>query len=400
MTRPRTEAEPRKLGSAALVRLVAGREISTRIRDKSFLISSVVLVLLVVGVTAFQVVLNSGGSTTTIALVGADARLEQALRAQGAAAGSAVAVRDLGDETAARAAVRNGDVDAALLTGGAPPRLLVERPGGSAEALAQGAVAAVATADQLAAAGVRLDPAPQVDVQALQADAADRAQATVVAIIGVGLLYFLLLLFGQFVAQGVVEEKSSRVVELLLATMRPWQLLAGKILGLGVLGLAQIVVIGIIGVGGALAFDVVAVPGQLIGTVVSVIAWFVLGYAFYASVFAVAGSLVSRQEDLGSVLTPTTLVLVVGFVVAVQAANDPGGGLATVTSYLPGLSPMVMPVRFAAGEAAWWEVGLAVVLMLVAVGLVVRLGGRVYAGALLRTGGKLKLREALQAERG
>ena len=120
----------------------------------------------------------------------------------------------------------------------------------------------------------------------------------VVAIIGIGVLYGLLILFGQFVAQGVVEEKSSRVVELLLATMKPWQLLAGKIVGLGLLGLAQIVVIAVVGVAGALAFDLVDIPGELIGTAVSVVLWFVLGYAFYAAIFAVAASLVSRQEDL------------------------------------------------------------------------------------------------------
>src|SRR5206468_49175 len=139
-------------------------------------------------------------------------------------------------------------------------------------------------------------------------------ERTVVTLIGVAVLYSLLVLFGQFLAQGVVEEKASRVVELLLATLRPWQLLAGKILGLGLLGLAQIVVIAGVGVAGALAFD-------------------------------------------------------------------------------------VMPVRMAAGEAAAWEVAVAVVLMLVAIALVVRLGGRIYAGALLRTGGKIKLREALAAER-
>ena len=98
-------------------------------------------------------------------------------------------------------------------------------------------------------------------------------------------------------------------------------------------------------------------------------------------------------------LTPTTILLVLGFIVAIQAAGDPNSTLATVTSYMPGLSPTVMPVRQAAGEAEVWEVGLAVVLMLVAIALVVRLGGRVYAGALLRTSGKTKLREALRAER-
>jgi ABC-2 type transport system permease protein len=132
---------------------------------------------------------------------------------------------------------------------------------------------------------------------------------------------------------------------------------------------------------------------------VSVVAWFVLGYAFYAAIFAVGASLVSRQEDLGTVLMPTTLVLVAALVVGIQASGNPGGTLARVTSYIPGISPLVMPVRQAAGDVAWWEITLSVVLMLLAIALVVRLGGRIYSGALLRTGGKIKMREALEAQR-
>jgi ABC-2 type transport system permease protein len=389
---------PEPLGSAALVRLVAGREISTRLRDKNFIISSIVIIVVLIGVMAFQVVVGSGADEGRIGIVGDASALGPAIQAQGEAVGVDVTVVALDDEVAARRAVDDGDVDGALLGGtGDDPQLVVAERDATLEAVVSGAVAGVAIARELADAGV--SAVPQVAVSALD-DGDDDGQRVVVAIIGVGVLYGLLILFGQFVAQGVVEEKSSRVVELLLATMRPWQLLAGKILGLGVLGLAQIVAIGVIGVTGALAFDVVDVPGELIGTVVSVVLWFVLGYAFYASVFAVAASLVSRQEDLGSVLTPTTLVLVAGFFVGLQAAGDPDSTLATVTSYVPGLSPLVMPVRQAAGEAAAWEVGLAVLLMLVAIGLVVRLGGRVYAGALLRTSGKTKLREALRAERG
>jgi ABC-2 type transport system permease protein len=382
------------------VRLVAGREISTRIRDKGFLIGSAVLILLILGMLVFQVAINSGSNDTRIGVVGGDAALGQALQAQGEALGADVEVVVLDDEAAARTAVEAEEVDAALLSPAGPqPELLVLGRDSQMEALVQSTVQGLSIADQLTAAGVQLAPPPQVDVVALEADADENMEATIVALVGVIVLYGLLILFGQFVAQGVVEEKSSRVVELLLATMRPWQLLAGKIIGLGVLGLAQMVVIGVIGVVGALAFDVVELPGQLIGTVATVIAWFVLGYAFYASVFAAAAALVSRQEDLGSVITPASILLVLGFLVAVQAAQDPGSTLATVTSYVPGLSPMVMPVRQAAGDAVWWEVVLAVVLMLLAIAAIVRIGGRVYAGALLRTGGKVKFREALKAER-
>ncbi len=394
-----TASGPRTPGSAALVRLVAAREVSSRIRDKNFIVSSAVILLLLLGMMVFQVAVG-GVEAGRIAVVADDGRLGPALEAQGEAVGVEVQVVDTTGAAEARAAVEAGEVDAALLdgTGPAPELLLVDRDP-ALEAVVGGAVSGLAVSDRLLEAGVDLQSLPDVAVTPIGGQGEDDGQRVVVAVIGVVVLYSLLILFAQFVAQGVVEEKASRVVELLLATMRPWQLLAGKILGLGLLGLGQIVVIGVVGVTGALAFDLVDVPGQLIGTVATVVAWFVLGYAFYACVFAVAASLVSRQEDLGSVLTPASILLVVGFFVAVQAAGDPAGTLATVTSYVPGLSPMVMPVRQAAGEAAAWEVALAVVLMLVAIGLAVRLGGRVYAGALLRTSGRTKMREALRAER-
>jgi ABC-2 type transport system permease protein len=388
------------VSSLALVRLVAAREISSRLRDKAFLISSAVILLLVIGSIALQVVLGSQATTEKVGVVGDSSTIGAALRTQGTALDVQVTVVGLPDEAAARTAVDAGDVDGALIGTGAGPQLLVKgSPDGPLQAVVQGAVTQVALGQQLARAGVDVAAAPRVDVRSLDPQAQQKQERTIVTLIGVAVLYSLLVLFGQFLAQGVVEEKASRVVELLLATLRPWQLLAGKILGLGLLGLAQIVVIAGVGVAGALAFDVIALPGQLIGTVVILVAWFVLGYALYASVFAAVASLVSRQEDLGTVIMPTTLLLVAGLVIAIQAASNPASTLATVTSFVPGLSPLVMPVRMAAGQAAAWEVAVAVVLMLVAIALVVRLGGRIYAAALLRTGGKIKLREALAAER-
>jgi ABC-2 type transport system permease protein len=393
--------EPRSLSSAALVRLVALREISARIRDKNFIISSVVILVLLVGSLGLQVALSSGGAEARIGVVGDNAGLAQALEAQGDALDVDVTVVDLDDEAAARAAVEAEDVDGVVLTRGGPDaELLVQQSAdGSLQAVVQGAVAQLSVAEQLQAAGLASLDVPQVPVTALDPDADVNNQRVAAALIGVGVLYGLLILFGQFVAQGVVEEKSSRVVELLLATMKPWQLLAGKILGLGLLGLAQIVVIAVVGVAGAIAFDLVDVPGDIVGTAGAVVFWFILGYALYAAIFAVGASLVSRQEDLGTVLMPTTLVLVAAFVVGVQAASNPDGTLAVVTSYIPGLSQIVMPVRQAAGTVALWEIALAVLLMLAAIALMVRLGGRIYAGALLRTSGKTKLREALKADR-
>ena len=383
--------------SAALIRLIAGREATSRLRDKNFIVGSIVMVVLLLGILGFQVAVGSGSDEVRIGVVGETAQLEPALLAQGDAMGADVTVVPLDDEAAARAAVEEEDVEAAVLAAETDrAEVLVREADGQTEALVGGAVTESAVSEQLAGAGLQLR-IPELTVTTLDRDEGD-GQATIVALVGVAMLYGLLILFAQFVAQGVVEEKASRVVEVLLATMKPWQLLAGKILGLGLLGLGQILVIAVLGVAGALAFDVVDVPGELIGTVLSVVAWFVLGYAFYASLFAAAASLVSRQEDLGSVLTPTSLLLIAAFIISIQASANPGGTLAVVTGFVPGLSPMVMPVRMAAGEAAAWEVGLAVLLMLVAIALIVRVGGRVYAGALLRTTGKVKLREALRSE--
>ena len=206
--------------------------------------------------------------------------------AQGKACGVDVTVVGIADEAAARAARTAGDVDGVLIDGtGAAPRLLVER---SADRLADRGGAgrgqpARASAGSSPTAGITQLDVPHVGVTALDPRADPAGERTGIAIVGIVVLYTLLILIGQFVAQGVVEEKSTRVVELLLSTMRPWQLLAGKIIGLGLLGLAQIVAIAVVGVAGALGFDLVSLPGQLIGTVLSVVAWFVLGYAFYAS---------------------------------------------------------------------------------------------------------------------
>ena len=390
-------AGTRPPSSAAMVRLVAAREASSRLRDKNFLIGSIVIVVVLVGIMAFQIAASSGSEQARLGVVGEPAEVEPALQSQADVLGIDLSVVRLDDDAAARAAVEAEDVDAALLDPAGPrPELLLPGSDAQLEALVGGAVTNASIGGQLAAAGVQLD-VPELAVTPLEQDEGGD-QAAAVALISVGLLYGLLIMFAQFVAQGVVEEKSSRVVELLLSTMKPWQLLAGKIIGLGVLGLGQIAIIAALGVGGALAFDLVDVPGDLVGTVLAVVAWFLLGYAFYAALFAGAASLVSRQEDLGSVLTPTSMLLIAAFVVSIQASADPGGGLATVTGFLPGFAPMVMPVRMAAGEAAAWEVGLAALLMLVAIALVVRLGGRVYAGALLRTSGRVKLREAMRAE--
>jgi ABC-2 type transport system permease protein len=395
-----TSSGPRTPGSAALVRLVAAREVSSRIRDKNFVISSVVILLLLLGTMAFQVVVSSGEDTSRVAVAADDGRIGPAVEAQGEAVGVDVEVVDVPDEAAARDAVETEEVDAALVdgTGPAPELLLVDRDP-TLEAVVGGAVSGLAVSDRLLEAGVDLQSLPEVAVTPVGDEGEDDGQRVVVAIMGVVVLYGLLILFAQFVAQGVVEEKASRVVELLLATMRPWQLLAGKILGLGLLGLGQIVVIGAVGVAGALTFDLVDVPGQLIGTVATVVAWFVLGYAFYAAAYACAGALVPRQEELQSATTPLNMVILISYFVAFAALQNPDGTLARVASFIPITAPVTMPPRIALGAATPLEVVGALVVTAGSAALLVPLAARIYRGAVLRTGSAVKLREAWRAAR-
>jgi ABC-2 type transport system permease protein len=198
---------------------------------------------------------------------------------------------------------------------------------------------------------------------------------------------------------GVVEEKSSRVVEVLLSAIRARHLLTGKVIGLGLLGLGQLFTVVTLGLVAATAVGAIEVDGDVIAAAALALVWFVVGYAFYACLFACAGALVPRQEELQSVTTPLTLVLLISFFISFGAPSDPDGTLAHVTAFIPMTAPIVMPARIALGEAPMGEVMAAIVVTLGAAAALIPLAGRIYSGAVLRTGSAVKLREAWQSAR-
>jgi ABC-2 type transport system permease protein len=136
----------------------------------------------------------------------------------------------------------------------------------------------------------------------------------------------------------------------------------------------------------------------MVGIVAGVLLWFVLGYAFFATLAAALSSLVSRQEEVGNVMTPLTMLIMASYFVAFYATNDPTGTVATIVSFVPPFSSMVMPVRMAATEVPMWEVGVSVVLMALAVVGTLTFGAKVYERAVLRTGARVKLGEVLRAK--
>jgi ABC-2 type transport system permease protein len=171
----------------------------------------------------------------------------------------------------------------------------------------------------------------------------------------------------------------------------------GKVLGLGLTGLIQLVILVGAGLAMAAATGTLTLSGVAAGTVLWGLLWYVLGFFLYATIFAAAGSLVSRQEEAQSVLTPVTMVLAAGFLLGLNLMlQNPTGQATTVLSLIPLLSPVLMPGRIAGGLTPGWQIGLSIVLTLATVVLFTWLGAKVYQNAVLRTGSRVRLRDALR----
>ena len=382
-----------------VVGLVARREFDSQVRTKSFVIGLLVTVLLLGAIIAGPVLVADDGAQR-LGVVG-DTGSAAMLEAAAGQAGLELTTVEVPDEQTARQQVRDGELDAALVDGS---RVVVES---ELDPILRSALEEDAAQRAIAGALVErgVDPAVLDTAAAeatLQVDAFDppdpqAAERTAIAFVVVILLYFQLFAFGLAVAMGVVEEKASRVVEVLLATIRPWQLLLGKVLGIGAAGLLQLVVLGAVGLGVGTATGVVTLTGTAVSVFLGSLGWFLLGFLFFAVLYAAAGSLVSRQEELNAVTTPMTLLILLPFFVAIYSVQSPGEGLARTLAWIPPFSPLLMPLQQASGEAGVGITVLAVVLMLAATAVFTWLGGRIYAGAVLRSGSRVTLREALRA---
>ena len=245
-----------------------------------------------------------------------------------------------------------------------------------------------------------LPPAPELTASTLHPPADETTDAeTLVAYVGSLLLLLSLTIYGQWVVTGVVEEKNNRVVELILATVRPRHLLAGKVIGIGLLGFAQLALIaGLIAallVGGA--FDA---PAELGGDVALVIPWFALGFALYAVAYAAAGALASAQQNADTVAQPVTYTLIaVYFAGYVALSANMDGALASLLTVFPLTAPLVLPARSALVGVPLWQHALAVVLVLGSIYALVHFAGRVYAHGLLHGGPGLGVRAAWRLAR-
>jgi len=389
------------------IRLTARRELVERTRrDRSFLISTLVTLAILFGIIFLPRLFGADDPQEfDVGLVGQDSvALGDVLTAQGQALDLQIRVQRPATAAEAEAAVREGTLDLAVVDG----RELMAKEAADEQlnVLVQSASRIVRAQQTLERAGVgqgeiqsALAP-PPLPVRSLDPVDENARSKRTIATVAVFLLYGQLIGYCFAVAMGVVEEKSTRVVEVLLAAVRPVQLLAGKIIGIGLVGLLQLAIIGAIGLAAAVASNAITLPPDAAGTIGSVLLWFLLGYAFYSSLFAVAGAIVSRQEELQNTATPLNLLMIASFFVAFTSSVSGGGTtMARVSSFLPPVAPLVMPVRIAGGDAAPWEVAVSLAIMLTSIVAVVVLAARLYEGAILRTGARVKLRDAWRSAR-
>jgi ABC-2 type transport system permease protein len=390
------------VSGARVVALVAEREIRERFRGRAFRASTVVLLLAVLGIVVFVAVQGDDAPDhATVVLTGPTAtELGRAIRDRQDAFGLRLETRRVSSAAAGRQAVSDGDADASLTAGGtiavahdAPDALLPLLQAAWREASARAALRARGlSADEARAA---LAPPPLRVVRIGE----DTGEGQALAFIGTLLLYVGILSFGYYVASGVVEEKGTRVVEIVLSAVRPAQLLAGKVIGIGLLGLAQLVAIAGVGIGVALALGSVDLPAATAETVLVSAVYFVLGYTFYACGFAAAGAIVSRQEDIQSTTAPLAVALVISYLAALSVLGNPDSTLAQVTTFLPPVAPLVVPARAAQDALSLGELVLSLAAMALGIALLLVVGARIYERTILRLGSPLTLAQALRLAR-
>lgn len=368
---------PPSEGRTAL--LVAEREIGAQLRSKSFIVSAVILLVLVLGgIVAGSLLSKHGGGTpaasaatdqSTLVPVAVVDSVRQALPAL-----PGVRQVPVADEAAATADVRSGAVRAALVpdTGPSGVRVVVQD-----------------SAPSSLVSDLTVAPA----VQVLNPATANEGVRYIVTF-GFGLVFMMAAMtFGATIAQNTVIEKQTRVVEILLSAASPRSLLGGKILGNSALALAETAAIAAVAVLG------LVVTGQdgVLSLVGAPLAWFVvffaIGFVLLAALFAAAASLVSRVEDTGPVLQPVMLLVVLPYFVVVFG-ND-NQTLLRVASYVPFCAPVAMPARMFLGDASWWEPLLSLAVLAASTYAVVALAALVYQRSVLRMGTRVRLQEVL-----
>jgi ABC-2 type transport system permease protein len=385
------------------VGLVAQREIRERVRGRIFRVGTLIILL---GVAAAIVIPKIHSSAPTppqrVGVVGSSGPLlMQVVAASGRQSGTAVRITHEPDAATAENALRSGRLDVAVIEG---QRIVVDQAitGDDTSTTAAivhtlaaelGILRAYQSAGVSAAQIEHVAHARPVPVHSLQPGTPHGA-AKSTDVIGIVLLFLMLTQYNTWILMGVMQEKASRVVEVLLATVRPIQLLGGKVLGIGLvaLGQASLIVVVALVLGAAVGSDLLHGSAPLV--LLSQLLWLVLGYAFYCWVYAAAGSMAERQDQVQTLVLPLTLPILFGYLLAITTASSGEPSLLfKVLAYLPPTAPFEMPVLVGLGQVTWWQFTTSVLISIAGTVAMARLAAGIYRRAVLRSGARVHLRE-------
>lgn len=361
-------AVPPPLSTAQATWLVAERDIITRLRSKSFVVSIVILMVLAVGGIIWMGFSGSTSSGTPVAATSETAELLPDTEA--------IEVTVVDDQAAGETLVRDGEVDALVLPSATSPT----------------GIELIALDD--APSDIMALLAVQPEVTLLEDPAVPYFMRYMLGVLFSVLFVGITMTFAMPISTAVVEEKQTRVIEILISSVSARALLAGKVLGNLVLALGQIALLS------AASIIALAVTGQsdVVSDFGAPIAWFVVflafGFLLLSAMFAAAGAMVSRQEDISPTLTPVMMLVMVPYVLVIVFADNPI--VTTVLSYLPFSAAIGMPIRLYFSEADWWEPVLSLGILLASCFVVIAIGARIYENSLLRMGGRVKFTEALK----
>lgn len=384
-----------------MIRIIAQRELRERAFKKGYLLGTLATLVIVVAAIVLPNVLGDGTTEHRIGVVGTDAEALAETLAMMLPDDHSVETTQLADEDAAREGVLAGDLDVAIVDGrqlitDGPPNGMLR---GALDAMVQqrAIVGALAEAGLGPAAIERVLQAPTppeiVDLSGDEGDSAFMIAffATILLVVGVQMS-------GATLLSGALEEKTSRVVEILVSAARPWQLLAGKVLATSLLAMVQLTLI----VGAALAanaaVDAAPLPSAT-GSVLTIsVVMLLAGFMFYAALFTVAGTLASSMEDAQSTAGPLYFVMWGAYAaVFITVLPNPDGVISQVLTFLPPTAPFIVPARVALGDIATWQIAASVAVTIAGALVALRVAGRIYAASLL-SGGRLTWRAAWKSE--
>lgn len=380
--------------------LVAQRELSVRLRDKTFIGSTLFTLVIIAAVIGFQVWNADKEQTYDLVVTAQSQEMAQAIEKAAPEIDDKVTVTvdEVADAEEAKAAVTDESADAWLHATDDGWELVgkSEVPS-SLEDVASQTISQSVLAANAQEAGTDIDTLQEgttVSTDILDGDADEQAMGDVVGFAMAILFYMAAMIFGMYLAMSVTEEKQSRIVEIIATSISLRALLFGKLAAAVVLAVGQLLLYAVVALIGLSFTDF----GDLLPAVTSGLAWFVVfflvGFTMLAALYAVAGALASRQEDIQSTSLPVTMLIMAVFFGAIFAE----GRIAAVLAWLPPFSAVLQPMRLVSGEGQWWEALISLGLLAAATAGVILIAERIYRRALMQTSGKLSYTEAWKAE--